>query len=165
MALPQVPGGKRSGYEMKSRPSLYQFGPFRLDRQERLLLRDEQRIHLTPKAFETLLVLLDNNGRLVEKEELLKRVWPGTFVTETTLAQNVLTLRKALGEAPDGGQYIETVPRGGYRFIASVQAVPANEQVVGGGAGMAARRMALWRSWMGIGLLAALTLGGASLLG
>lgn len=99
----------------------YEFGPFRMDASERLLLRGEQRVHLTPKEFETLVALVRGGGRLMSKEELLKEIWPETYVEEATLAQNIFTLRKALAKW-DGGaqQYIETVPRRGYKFIAKV---------------------------------------------
>jgi Tol biopolymer transport system component/DNA-binding winged helix-turn-helix (wHTH) protein len=97
---------------------LYEFGPFRLDVDERVLLRDGQMVPLTPKAFDTLVVLIQNNGHVLEKEELLKAVWPDTFVEEATLAQNIFTLRKALGKQP---QYIETLPKRGYRFTAEVR--------------------------------------------
>jgi DNA-binding winged helix-turn-helix (wHTH) protein len=96
---------------------LYEFGQFRLDPQERLLLRDGEPIPLTPKAFDMLLVLVENGGRLLEKEELMRRLWPDSFVEEGNLAQNVSMLRRALGESPEGQKFIETVPRRGYRFI------------------------------------------------
>src|SRR4030095_13146897 len=101
----------------------YEFGSFRLDPFERRLLRGRQTVPLTPKAFETLLVLVENCRHTVGKEELMNRIWPDAFVEETNLAQNISTLRKALGERPDGGQYIETVPKRGYRFVASVRKV------------------------------------------
>lgn len=144
---------------------LYEFGPFRLCPAEHVLLQNGRRVPLTPKALEILLVLLEKRGHIVGQDELRKRVWAVTFVEEHTVAQTIFTLRKALGDAPEGQAYIETIPRLGYRFLANVQAVPPNEQAAGGGAGTAARRVASWRSWTGIGLLAALTLGGASLLG
>jgi DNA-binding winged helix-turn-helix (wHTH) protein len=71
----------------------YEFGPFRLDTAERLLLRDGQHVPLTPKAFETLLILVENCGRVIDKDELLKKVWPDTFVEEVNLAKNVSYLR------------------------------------------------------------------------
>ena len=98
----------------------YEFGPFRLDASERVLLRDGRPVRLTPKEFETLLALVRGAGRVIRKEELLKEIWPDTFVGEATLAQNVFTLRKALGEAEGGAPYIETVPRRGYRFAVEV---------------------------------------------
>ena len=104
---------------------LYEFGPFRLDTGERVLTRAGQLVPLTPKAFETLLALVRHGGHVMEKDELLKAVWPDTFVEEATLAQNIFTLRKALGNGQqDGQKYIETIPRRGYRFIASVRELP-----------------------------------------
>src|SRR6476660_3795261 len=100
---------------------IYKFGPFTLDTAKRLLSRADQPISLTPKAFDTLIVLVRGNGNVVEKEDLLKEVWPKTFVEESTLAQNIFTLRKALGQTRDNGQFIETVPRHGYRFAANVE--------------------------------------------
>jgi Tol biopolymer transport system component/DNA-binding winged helix-turn-helix (wHTH) protein len=99
----------------------YEFDDFRLDPDRRLLLRGGEPIPLTPKAFDTLLVLVRRGGRVVGKDELLKEVWPDTFVEEATLAQNVFTLRKALGYGQPGRQYIETVPKHGYRFAAQVR--------------------------------------------
>lgn len=115
-----------SGFEsMSSRVrEAYEFGPFRLDATERVLARDGENVRLTPKEFETLLALVRNSGHLMTKGELLKEVWPDTFVEEATLAQNIFTLRKALGrgaQGDDAPQYIETVPRRGYRFVAGVR--------------------------------------------
>ena len=101
----------------------YRFGPFRLDALERLLLRDGKPVELTPKAFDTLVALVENSGHLLTKEELLKRLWPDSFVEEATLAKNVFTLRKALGSSPGNDEYIETVPTRGYRFVGDVQEV------------------------------------------
>ena len=95
---------------------LYQFGPFRIDRDERLLRRGTQVIPLAPKAIETLLALASSGGRVVEKDELIRLVWPDTFVEEGGLARNISLLRRALGD----DNYIETIPRRGYRFIAPV---------------------------------------------
>jgi Tol biopolymer transport system component/DNA-binding winged helix-turn-helix (wHTH) protein len=105
---------------LASEKHLYEFGPFRLDLQSRMLLRDGAYIALTPKAFETLAVLVENNGRIVDKEELLRQVWQGTCVEEATLAKTVSILRKALAE-DDGHHYIETVPKRGYRFAIEVR--------------------------------------------
>ena len=96
---------------------LYEFGPFRLDAVEHKLLRGNEIVALTPKAFETLLLLVRNSGRLLEKDELIRTLWPNTFVEEGSLSNNIFLLRKALGEDP---MFIETVPRRGYRFIAPV---------------------------------------------
>jgi TolB-like protein/thioredoxin-like negative regulator of GroEL len=101
----------------------YEFGPFRVDTAERLLLREGTPVPLTPKAFETLLRLIQNSGHVVEKDELMREVWPDTYVEEANLTQNVFTLRKVLGEGRGGRQYIETVPRRGYRFTAAVKEV------------------------------------------
>src|SRR2546423_5905155 len=107
---------------------LFEFGPFRLDTGERVLLRAGALVPLTPKALDTLIALVRNGGHVMEKEELRKLVWPDTFVEEATLAQNVFTLRKALGNGQDDGQrYIETIPRRGYRFIAPVRELPYEE--------------------------------------
>jgi TolB-like protein/DNA-binding winged helix-turn-helix (wHTH) protein/Tfp pilus assembly protein PilF len=108
---------------MPPEPSMrtaYAFGPFRLDVKDLVLKRDGAEIPLTMKAVETLLVLVENAGHVMGKEALLDRVWPGTFVNEATLAQNILTLRKALGKQASGEDYIGTVPKRGYRFEAPV---------------------------------------------
>lgn len=103
-------------------PLFYDFGPFRLDTAQHLLLREGAMVALTPKALETLLVLVRNHGRVVEKGELLKHVWPDTFVEEATLSQNVFTLRKILGgKAGSVDEYIQAVPKRGYRFVANVK--------------------------------------------
>jgi len=101
---------------------LYDFGRFRLDAAERALTKNGQVVPLTPKAFDTLVVLVRNNGRVVEKDELLKEVWPDTFVEEGVLAVNVAAIRKALNDGDEERSYIETVPRRGYRFIGEVRA-------------------------------------------
>ncbi len=95
----------------------YEFGPFRVDVAERVLTKGQQVIPLTPKAFDTLVVLVRNSGHVVEKDALLKEVWPDTFVEEGVLAVNVAAIRKALSDGEEGPSYIETVPRRGYRFI------------------------------------------------
>jgi len=96
----------------------YEFGRFSLNTAERVLLREGEPVPLTPKVFDILVVLVENGGRVVEKDDLMKRVWPSTFVEEGNLTQNISLLRKALGEGPNGVQFIETVPRRGYRFVA-----------------------------------------------
>jgi DNA-binding winged helix-turn-helix (wHTH) protein/TolB-like protein/Tfp pilus assembly protein PilF len=105
--------------------SLFEFGPYQLDTVERTLWRDGQMVPLTQKALETLVVLVSNGGRLVEKEDLLKAVWPDTFVEEGNLAVQISLLRKTLGE--EG--YIETVPRRGYRFAVPVKPVEKAERL------------------------------------
>ncbi len=96
----------------------YEFGPFRLDPEERMLWRGDVPVALTVKAFETLLVLVEGAGRVISKDELLKKVWPDSFVEENNLSQQVSYLRKALDETDSGIKYIETLPKRGYRFIA-----------------------------------------------
>src|SRR6185295_19177985 len=100
---------------------LYEFGPFRLDAAERTLLRNGVPVPLTPKAFDTLLVLVENSGHLLDKDDLMKRVWPETFVEEGGLTRNISSLRKALADESGEQQYIETVPKRGYRFSAGVK--------------------------------------------
>jgi DNA-binding winged helix-turn-helix (wHTH) protein len=99
----------------------YEFGPFRIDTVKRLLLQDGEVDPLTPKAFDTLLALVENNGRVIEKDELMKEVWADTIVEEGGLARNISVLRKGLGERPDDHQYIVTVRGRGYRFVAPVR--------------------------------------------
>jgi DNA-binding winged helix-turn-helix (wHTH) protein/Tol biopolymer transport system component len=107
----------------------YEFGPFRIDPDQRLLLRGNQPVPLQPKAFETLLVLVQHGQEVVLKDDLMKSVWPDTFVEESNLAQNVFVLRKALGETGSEQRYILTVPGRGYRFVQKVRTVPAVEEV------------------------------------
>jgi TolB-like protein/Tfp pilus assembly protein PilF len=101
----------------------YEFGPFRLDAQERRLLRHEEVVPLTPKVFDTLLVLVQNSGHILSKDEVLRLVWRDTLVEEGSVSRNVSTLRKALGEDSRACQYIETIPWRGYRFVADVKEV------------------------------------------
>jgi DNA-binding winged helix-turn-helix (wHTH) protein/tetratricopeptide (TPR) repeat protein len=101
--------------------TLYEFGSFRLDAGQRVLLRDGELVPLAPKAFDTLLELVESEGQVLDKEELLKRIWPDTFVEEGSLAQNISVLRKTLGDGTDGLQYIQTIPKRGYRFVAPVR--------------------------------------------
>lgn len=99
----------------------YSFGPFRLNVRESLLLRDGEAVTLPPKAFETLVALVESSGRLLTKENLMKRLWPETFVEEANLANNISLLRKVLEDDRQVSRYIETVPKRGYRFVASVE--------------------------------------------
>lgn len=106
---------------MPSRPPkrFFLFGLFRIDVTERVLLGEKGSIPLTPKAFDTLFVLVQNSGHVLSTEELMAQVWPDSFVEENNLAQNISTLRKVLGV--DGGKFIETVSKRGYRFVADVR--------------------------------------------
>src|SRR5262245_56016503 len=101
---------------------IYEFGPFRLDVQKRLLWRDGEIVSLKPKAFDTLLALVEANGRVVVKDDLMKRVWGDTVVEEGNLTFNISSLRKALGDDPRLHQYIVTIPGEGYQFVAGVRA-------------------------------------------
>src|SRR2546426_10951756 len=112
--------------------NLYEFGPFRVDPRERQLLRNGQLVPLRPKVFDILLLLVQNRGHILSKDEVMKLVWPNTAVEEGNIARNVSTLRNALGERPRESKYIETVPWRGYRFVANVKKVadePARQSV------------------------------------
>jgi TolB-like protein/Tfp pilus assembly protein PilF len=109
---------------MGTAKSVYEFGPFRLDATERVLLRDGETVALTQKVFDVLVVLVQNCGHVVTRDKLLNEVWGDSFVEEANLTQNIFVLRKVLGETPDGRPYIETIPRRGYRFVASVRELP-----------------------------------------
>jgi DNA-binding winged helix-turn-helix (wHTH) protein/TolB-like protein len=102
---------------------LYEFGPFRIDRLERVLLRDGEVVALTPKVFDILLILVENTGHIVEKDKLMNEVWPDSFVEEGNLTQNVSTLRKALADGAESHAYIQTIARRGYRFVGNVREV------------------------------------------
>ena len=95
---------------MPAASSVHEFGSFRLDSAERLLLRDGQPVSLTPKAFDLLVYLVDHAGRLVTKQALMSALWPNSFVEEANLTFTVSALRKALGDGQDGEQFIQTVP-------------------------------------------------------
>jgi len=101
----------------------YDFGAYRVNAGERLLLRGDEVVPLTPKTFDMLLVLVESRGRVLTKDELMKRVWPDTIVEEANLSHNIYKLREALGEGRNGENFIETLPRRGYRFVAKVTEV------------------------------------------
>ncbi|HLY06582.1 MAG TPA: transcriptional regulator [Rhizomicrobium sp.] len=102
---------------------VYRFGGFELQPAERRLSRDGEPVALTPKALDTLLLLVVRAGHVVSKDELMTALWPGRFVTEANLTKHIWTLRKALGESEEGGRYIETVSKTGYRFVSRVTRV------------------------------------------
>ena len=116
---------------------VYDFGAFRLNPAERLLVRNGEPVPLTPKAFDALTLLVENAGHLVEKEEFMRRLWPHTFVGDDTLAQNISLLRKVLTDGSNGAtEWIATVPKRGYRFVGVVEWVnesPLNPAVIGDG--------------------------------
>jgi TolB-like protein/DNA-binding winged helix-turn-helix (wHTH) protein len=101
----------------------YEFGPFRLDPNERVLFRQGTLVSLSPKVLEILMVLVRNGGHIVQKDQLMAEVWPDAFVEEANLNVGVSSLRKALGDTPEGHAYIETIPRRGYRFVAAISEI------------------------------------------
>jgi DNA-binding winged helix-turn-helix (wHTH) protein/TolB-like protein len=116
---------------MSKRPlKFYEFGPFRLNVTERLLLRDREVVPLTPKVLDTLVVLVENSGHVLDKNELMQTLWPDSFVEESSLTQNISLLRRALGETDDGRQFIETMPKRGYRFVVGVREIDESEAEV-----------------------------------
>ena len=118
---------------MEGRRVYYEFGSFRLDGPARRLLRDGHSVALTAKAFEALLALVENGGRLVAKDELMRRLWPDTVVEEANLTQTIFVLRKVLRERPGEHNYIATIPRRGYQFVAQVREVPIDDSAATGG--------------------------------
>lgn len=108
---------------------LYEFGPFRLDPQKRVLWQGTETVLLAPKAIETLIVLVENRDRVVSKDHLMKRLWPDTFVEESNLSQNIFVLRKALGDSTQEKRYILTVPGQGYQFTEIVREVGNHTEV------------------------------------
>jgi eukaryotic-like serine/threonine-protein kinase len=106
---------------------IYEFGAFRLDPGERVFTRKGERTPLAPKAFETLLILVQHHGHVLTKDELIKTLWPDTIVEENNLTQQISQLRRALGEGGDASEYIETVPRLGYRFVSEVREIAGDE--------------------------------------
>src|SRR5262245_61223698 len=144
--------------------SSYAFGPFRLDPVEKVLFREGNPVSLTPKTIETLTALLERHGHVVTKEELLRTVWPDTFVEENNLAQHISALRRTLGEDETGRQFIETVPKRGYRFVGLIapQAtvdeaggiVPAEPEAV-----RSIRGPAIWATIATIGIVIAVAVG------
>lgn len=102
-------------------PTIYEFGPFVLDTLQHALLKDGKPVALTPKTYDTLLLLVQNHGRMMSKDQLMKALWPDSFVEEANVTQQVSMIRKALGEASSDPHYILTIPARGYRFVAAVQ--------------------------------------------
>src|SRR5215471_4951405 len=103
---------------------LLEFGPFRIDPEQRRLFRNQQPVPLSPKAFDLLLLLAERSGQVVLKDDLMKILWPDTFVEESNLGQHIFQLRKALGERAHQPTYIATVPGRGYRLASRVRIVP-----------------------------------------
>ena len=120
---------------MMSRPAkrFYLFDAFRVDAAERILFKENREVPLTPKVFDTLLVLLENSNHVLTKKELMRQVWPDSFVEENNLAQNISILRKVLGagkRSKEGEPYIQTVPKRGYRFVGDVRATGGTEETM-----------------------------------
>ncbi|MFN7930113.1 MAG: winged helix-turn-helix domain-containing protein [Blastocatellia bacterium] len=109
---------------------LYEFDAYRFDPAARTLLRDEQPLTLTPKNLETLQVLIEQRGRVLEKDELLELLWPDSVVEENNLTQNISALRRALGEKPGEQRFIKTIPGRGYRFVAEVREVADGTELI-----------------------------------
>src|SRR5579864_2571132 len=122
--LTTLPAGLCMPTDASSR-RIYEFGDWRLDPDEHLLLRQGNPVPLTPKVFQTLVILVENAGRLVPKDEFMRRLWPDAFVEEAALAQNISLLRKTLATSAINGAAIETVPKRGYRLLAAVRALDA----------------------------------------
>jgi sigma-B regulation protein RsbU (phosphoserine phosphatase) len=102
---------------------VYEFGPFRLEAAERRLLRGGRLVPLTSKIFDLLLLLVQNSGHLIEKEEIMQEVWPNSIVEDNNLTVSMSTLRRALGEGHGQHDYVQTVPKRGYRFVAPVREI------------------------------------------
>jgi DNA-binding winged helix-turn-helix (wHTH) protein/TolB-like protein/Tfp pilus assembly protein PilF len=121
-----VTAGVAAGKDLKE---LFSFGPYVLDTTERSLSRGGQGVSLTPKAFDALVLLVHNAGHLLEKDDLMKQLWPETAVEEGNLSQCIYTLRKTLSGGSDGNGtgYIQTVPRRGYRFVGSIERISMDE--------------------------------------
>src|SRR5215471_509056 len=120
----------------KQEKHFYEFGPFRLDPVKRRLLHHGEPLPLTPKAFDTLLALVQESGKTIEKDDLMKKVWPDAVVEENNLNQNITALRRTLGDSRQESKYIATIPGFGYRFVAEVKRAPSSEgelTVEGGG--------------------------------
>ncbi|MEO7026793.1 MAG: transcriptional regulator, partial [Caulobacteraceae bacterium] len=101
-------------------PGIYRFGEFELEAGERRLRRGGEPVALTPKAFDLLVLLVEHEGRVISKDELMHALWPRSIVIESNLTKHVWMVRRALGEADGGGRYIQTVSKLGYRFAAPV---------------------------------------------
>jgi Tol biopolymer transport system component/DNA-binding winged helix-turn-helix (wHTH) protein len=109
---------------------LYKFGSFTIDKHNKLLLKDDRPVQLKPKVFDTLLVLVEGKGNVLTKDDLMEKIWAETAVEENNLQQNISILRKILGDTDEGEQYIETIPRRGYRFAATVEEIADDEALI-----------------------------------
>ena len=131
LAAPPTLGAFPAVMAMATGPKVfYEFGPFRVDLDKQILLRENHPVPITPKAFDTLLILVRHSREVVSKDELMKAVWPDAFVEEGNLSQHIFALRKALGDTPEERKYIVTLPGRGYRFAAEVRAVTQEDLVI-----------------------------------
>src|SRR5947209_10403017 len=105
---------------------IYEFGEFRLNLAQQTLTRNGEPLTMTPKAYDLLLFLVQNRGRVLEKDELMKALWPESFVEENNLSQNIFVLRRILGDDRNGNCFIQTIPRRGYKFVAPVKELDAS---------------------------------------
>src|SRR5688572_15891557 len=137
-------------------PRAYEFGPYRLELPTHRVVRNGEPVPLTPKAFDTLLALVERRDRVVDKAELMRLVWPDSFVEEANLSQTIFVLRKTLGEAPEGRPFIDTVPRRGYRFAAVVREDTGTEDVTAPPVVASPRGPLAWRIAAGVLFVAAL---------
>ena len=128
----------------------YRFGPFQIDIEEQLLLREGCPLSIKPKLFELLVVLVSKSGHVLSKDELMKKVWSDSFVEEGNLAVGVHEIRKTLGEGSNGQSYIETIPRRGYRFAPCVTAI--SEEDGNSGSGSSAVKTSSLAATSGTGL-------------
>lgn len=145
----------------------HRFGEFAVDSEQKVLLRNGSPLPLAPKVFDTLLILVDNSGRIVEKEELMSRLWPDSFVEESNLTVNIQQLRKALGDNARRPRFIETVPRRGYRFIAEVSensSLPIAARTELSSTAPAVSLPAPRKSYLSIAALAALVIGSTAII-
>lgn len=145
---------------MASHPqAAYEFGQFTLLPTEKRLLCDQKVVPLAPKVFDTLVLLVENQGRLIQKEELFKALWPNTVVEEQSLAHNISQLRKVLRDPAEDPKFVETIPKRGYRFIASVRAIPEPDPILASsapsGAVTSTMQRLRWPRRMVLALLAA----------
>jgi len=130
------------------RSACYAFGPFVLDPREHRLLKNGTPVAVTPKVLDTLVALVEQRGKLVDKQALMKRLWPDAFVQDAALARHISDLRRILGEPARGGQYIETVPTRGYRFIADVTSVDPDREEIRQAPATTARPRRLPATWI-----------------
>src|SRR5438046_3283161 len=115
---------------MQNQNRFYEFANFRIDVAKHRLLKDGEPLPVTPKAVEILLLLAQNSGRIVEKDELMAAIWPDTIVEESNLTQTVYVLRKVLGQDASGEKFIQTIPKRGYRFLHELRAVADESDLI-----------------------------------